>query len=84
MAHEGSHRFYRYQHQGKTGWVSFQVRYRETDLWIRAQKNVEKEALHAVLNCRHQLEQYIFRSPLEKVFFLDHREKEKYANYSRL
>lgn len=63
MRDEGSHRFYRYQHQSKTGWVSFQVKYRETDLWIRAQKNVEKEALEAVLNCRHQLEHYISNSP---------------------
>jgi uncharacterized protein len=54
-----SHRFYRYQHQSKEGWVSFQTRYRETDLWIRAQRSLEKEALEAVLNCRHQLEEYI-------------------------
>lgn len=64
MAKEDSRRFYRYQHQSKTGWVNFQVKYRETDLWIRAQKNVEKEALDAVLNCRHQLEHYIAQNPL--------------------
>jgi ApbE superfamily uncharacterized protein (UPF0280 family) len=63
MTKEGSRRFYRYQHQSKAGWVSFQVKHRETDLWIRARKNVEKEALEAVLNCRHQLEQYISYSP---------------------
>jgi uncharacterized protein len=54
-----SHRFYRYRHQSKEGWVSFQTRYRESDLWIRAQRSLEKEALEAVLNCRHQLEEYI-------------------------
>ena len=54
-----THRFYRYQHQQKEGWVSFQTRYRETDLWIRAQQPLEKEALAAVLNCRRQLEEYI-------------------------
>ena len=31
-----THRFYRYQHQAPKGWESFQVKYRETDLWIRA------------------------------------------------
>lgn len=58
-----SHRFYRYQHLSKKGWVTFEVKYRETDLWVRAKRNLEKEALAAVLNCRHQLEQYIARFP---------------------
>jgi uncharacterized protein len=58
-----SHRFYRYQHQSKEGWVSFQTRYRETDLWVRTQRPLEKEALEAVLNCRHQLEEYIALHP---------------------
>jgi len=58
-----SHRFYRYQHQLKHGWVSFQTRYRETDLWIRAQRPLEEEALAAVLNCRRELEQYISHHP---------------------
>jgi uncharacterized protein len=58
-----THRFYRYQHQDKEGWVSFQTRYRETDLWIRAKRLLEKEALAAVLNCRRQLEEYISRLP---------------------
>jgi uncharacterized protein len=58
-----THRFYRYQHQSKKGWVSFQVRYRETDLWIRALKNLEKEASETVLNCRSQLERYIAGHP---------------------
>ncbi len=54
-----THRFYRYQHQSPKGWESFQVKYRETDLWIRARLNLEQEALQAVLSCRRQLEQYI-------------------------
>ncbi len=58
-----THRFYRYQHQDKEGWVSFQTRYRETDLWIRAKRSLEKEALAGVLNCRRQLEEYISRFP---------------------
>lgn len=52
-------RFYRYQHLTGKGWVSFKVRYRETDLWIRARRNLEDQALEAVLNCRLQLESYI-------------------------
>ncbi|MGV8075627.1 MAG: UPF0280 family protein, partial [Syntrophobacteraceae bacterium] len=58
-----SRRFYRYQHQIKPGWITFQVRYRETDLWIRAYRNLEKETLSAVLSCRRQLEQYISQHP---------------------
>ena len=58
-----SHRFYRYQHQHREGWVSFQTRYRETDLWIRAQRPLEEEALAAVLNCRRQLDEYISQHP---------------------
>jgi uncharacterized protein len=58
-----THRFYRYQHQDKEGWVSFQTRYRETDLWIRARRSLEEEALTAVLTCRRQLEEYISQHP---------------------
>jgi ApbE superfamily uncharacterized protein (UPF0280 family) len=58
-----THRFYRYRHSSKKGWVSFQVKYRETDLWIRARRNLEKEATEAVLNCRNRLERYIADHP---------------------
>lgn len=58
-----SHRFYRYQHQHREGWVSFQTRYRESDLWIRAQRPLEQEALAAVLNCRRHVEEYIAHDP---------------------
>jgi hypothetical protein len=54
-----THRFYRYQHKSAKGWESFQVKYRETDLWIGARLKLEREAMEAVLSCRLQLEQYI-------------------------
>ena len=59
----GTHRFYRYQHKAQKGWESFQVKYRETDLWIRARRNLQVEAEHAALSCRLQLEQYIAANP---------------------
>ena len=58
-----SRRFYRYQHQQRQGGGDYQVRYRETDLWIRAERQLEKGALEAVLNCRRQLEEYINDHP---------------------
>lgn len=58
-----SPRFYRYQHQSKEGWVAFQVQYRETDLWIRAERQLAREAMTAVLSSRHQLQEYIARHP---------------------
>jgi hypothetical protein len=54
-----THRFYRYQHKTPKGWETFQVKHRETDLWIRARRNLEVEATQAALSCRLQLEQYI-------------------------
>jgi uncharacterized protein len=58
-----THRFYRYQHLKKKAGVTFQVKYRETDLWLRAERGLEKEALTAVLNYRRQLEEYIAHHP---------------------
>lgn len=58
-----SPRYYRYEHRCKADWVSFQASYRETDLWIRAHKDLHKEAITSILSLRHQLEQYIARSP---------------------
>ena len=60
---EKEERFYRYQHQSRADWLTFQSRYRETDLWIRSRKDVRQEALTAVLSTRRQLEQYIAASP---------------------
>lgn len=54
-----THRFYRHQHKSAKGWESFQVKYRETDLWIGARLNLERQAMEALLSCRLQLEQYI-------------------------
>jgi len=55
-------RFYRSSHR-RGPWVAFEVRYRETDLWIRARKDLGKEALEEVIRCRHVLEGYIRRRP---------------------
>jgi uncharacterized protein len=63
MAYLEPHRFYRVHHLRKSGWVSFQVRYRETDLWIRARRGLNDEALQSVLNLRRQLEGYIADHP---------------------
>lgn len=63
IMHGETSRFYRYQHQRKQGLAEFQVRHRETDLWIRASRPLQKEALEAILNFRHQLEQYIKHRP---------------------
>jgi uncharacterized protein len=42
-----------------TDLVSFHVAVKETDLWISADANLEKEARDLVFNCRQQLETYI-------------------------
>ncbi len=55
-------RFYRYQHRS-VGWVTFQVKYHETDLWIRAERDLQQAARDAVLNCRRHLEGYIVQHP---------------------
>jgi uncharacterized protein len=60
---EKGHRFYRYHHHSGTGWVSFQAKYRETDLWIRACRDLQKEALAVILDLRRQLEHYISHHP---------------------
>lgn len=56
-------RFYRFQHRDRSNWFSFQVRHRETDLWIRAHADLRREAHSAVVNFRHQLDTYISRFP---------------------
>ncbi len=43
--------------------VSFGVVVRETDLWVSADRNLEKETRDLVLDCRHQLETYIRSHP---------------------
>lgn len=58
-----SRRFYRYHHHGRANRIGFQVKFRETDLWIRAERNLEEEAREAVLTCRRQLDEYIASHP---------------------
>lgn len=47
----------------RPGLVSFQVRIKETDLHIQAEKDLTGEALESVLDCRHQIESYISSHP---------------------
>lgn len=54
-------RFYRRGHKS-WDWAVFEVKHRETDLWIRADRLLEKEAMDAVLSVRRQLENYIATS----------------------
>ncbi len=56
-------RLYRASHQLKEDWHVFHVRYRETDLWIRARQSLEDQALDAVLKYRRQIEDTISGSP---------------------
>ncbi len=39
--------------------VPFQVAVKETDLWVSAEKRFEKETRDLILECRHQIENYI-------------------------
>lgn len=45
------------------GLVPFEVRVKETDLWILATRDLSQEALEEVLRLRHQLEGYIDSHP---------------------
>jgi ApbE superfamily uncharacterized protein (UPF0280 family) len=45
------------------GLVSFHVAVKETDLWVSADQNLEKETRDLVLNQRYQLEHYIGTHP---------------------
>ena len=44
--------------------VSFKVTVKETDLYLRAQRNLQQEALRAILRCRLSLEDYIENHPI--------------------
>lgn len=46
-----------------TDLVSFHATVRETDLWISAEENLEKETLDLVFECRQQIESYIRLHP---------------------
>jgi uncharacterized protein len=43
--------------------VSFQVRVKETDLWVSTRERLEKETRDLVLHARHQIESYISSHP---------------------
>jgi hypothetical protein len=43
--------------------VSFHVAVKETDIWVSADIELEKESTDLILNCREQLEMYIRRQP---------------------
>ena len=45
------------------GLISFQVKVKETDLFIRAKENLQESAFQSILRYRYQLEQYISRHP---------------------
>jgi len=45
------------------GLTSFEVKAKETDLWILAQRDLSKEALEEVLRLRRQIEAYIQKRP---------------------
>jgi uncharacterized protein len=59
------HRTYR-DYTASEGLVSFTVAVKETDLFISAARNLEKEALDAVVQDRYILENYIEQNPLFK------------------
>jgi ApbE superfamily uncharacterized protein (UPF0280 family) len=59
---EYQERFYRSQITS-SGWVSFTVQVKETDLWVRARKDLSVEVYERVYNYRHALETYIRRNP---------------------
>ena len=59
---EHQERFYRSKIDSP-GWVSFTVQVKETDLWVRARKNLSAEGYDRVYQYRHALEAYIRQHP---------------------
>lgn len=59
---EHQDRFYRSKIDSP-GWVSFTVQVKETDLWVRARKNLSAEGYDRVYQYRHALEAYIRQHP---------------------
>jgi ApbE superfamily uncharacterized protein (UPF0280 family) len=54
--------------------VSFRVVVKETDLWVSAGRDLEKETRDLVLDCRHQLETYIRSHPEFAAALLPYKE----------
>jgi ApbE superfamily uncharacterized protein (UPF0280 family) len=55
-------RFYRSK-VDSPGWISFTVQVKETDLWMRARKNLSAKGYERVYQYRHALESYIQQNP---------------------
>ena len=55
-------RFYRTR-TASTEWVSFTVRVKESDLWIRARRDLSREAYEALYQFRYPVEAYIRQHP---------------------
>jgi uncharacterized protein len=59
---EYQERFYRSQIQSPH-WISFTIQVKETDLWVRARKDLSVEGYERVFQYRHSLETYIQQHP---------------------
>ncbi len=59
---EHQKRFYRSK-VDSPDWISFTVQVKETDLWVRARKNLSAEGYERVYQYRHALESYIRQNP---------------------
>lgn len=59
---EHQDRFYRSKIDSP-GWVSFTVQVKETDLWVRARRNLSAQGYKRVYQYRHALEAYIRQHP---------------------
>ena len=59
---EYKERFYRSQ-ISSPDWISFTIQVKESDLWLRARKDLTKEGYERVYKYRHALETYIRQKP---------------------
>jgi hypothetical protein len=55
-------RFYR-SRPGSKEWVSFTIQVKETDLWVRAKRDLSEEGYERVFQHRHTVEAYIRQRP---------------------
>lgn len=56
-------RFYRFWHNISHG-VSYEVRFRQTDLWIRSSRDFSGEILKTVIEAHSEIMSYVSRAPL--------------------
>ena len=59
---EYQERFYRSK-ISSTDWISFTIQVKESDLWVRARKDLSAEGYERVFQYRHALETYIHQNP---------------------